>query len=145
MFPYVPCGVGLVNVRARPVIVGSNIASCMSKGIPPAGLFGGRTRFQVNWNPSCPGPWNVNAAAASTSISRSLTTGEVTGDIMTLSTLSINFFDAVCAIHGLDWGRRGEIKSHRLMKRLFEFRSMMAHSLAALNCAGGSAYLIPSQ
>ena len=71
----------------------------MSKGIPSLGLFGGRTRSHVDWNPSLPGPWNVNAAPAKTSMSRSLTTGNVVGLRITNSTVSKNFFLAVWAIH----------------------------------------------
>jgi hypothetical protein len=67
----------------------------MSKGIPPSGLFGGRIRLHVDWNPSVPGVWNVNAAAARTSMSRSLTTGEVVEVRITDSTVSINFLVAV--------------------------------------------------
>lgn len=143
VFAYVVCGTGLACIRVLlPCVVGSNIESCVSKGIPSSGLFCGRTRFHVDWNPSLR---KVNAAAARTSMSRSLTTGEVVWDRITDSTVSINFFDAVWATHVSDWGKKAGRKVDRQMKRLFEFCNMMAHSLAALNCAGGSAYLCPSQ
>jgi hypothetical protein len=61
----------------------------------PANLLSSYTRFHVGWNPSVPGVWNMNAAAARTSMSRSLTTGEVVEVRITDSTVSIHFFVAV--------------------------------------------------